>query len=109
MLSNSGERWLISITDMPEPCQSSSSSRMRSSTESGRALGPALKLWTRFTAVAAKRDDTIRILSCVRVASHGWQHSERAAHRGEALQNNTQPSGETSGGNVTLTVANRQE
>src|SRR5947208_2534749 len=49
MLSNSGERWLISITDMPEPRQSSSSSRMRSSTESGSALGPALKLWTRWS------------------------------------------------------------
>jgi hypothetical protein len=52
MLSNSGERWLISITDMPEPRQSSSSCRTRSSTESGKALGPALKLKTRFVAGA---------------------------------------------------------
>src|ERR1700676_1811489 len=49
MPSNSGERWLISITDMPLPRQSSSSSRMRSSTGKGSAAGPALKLCTRFT------------------------------------------------------------
>jgi hypothetical protein len=60
MLSNSGDLWLISITDMPEPRQSSNSSRMRSSTESGSALGPALKLKTRFTEVAeAVDEDTI--------------------------------------------------
>src|SRR5215471_11499929 len=59
MLSNSGERWLISITDMPEPRQSSSSSRMRSRTESGKALGPALKLWTRCREAAVALGDTI--------------------------------------------------
>jgi hypothetical protein len=60
MLSNSGERWLISITDMPEPRQSSNSSPTRSSTESGKALGPALKLNTRFADVAEALDtDTI--------------------------------------------------
>src|SRR5215813_10726269 len=58
MLSNSGERWLISITDIPEPRQSSSSSRMRSSTASGKAAGPALKLKTRFVAGAVTRADT---------------------------------------------------
>src|ERR1700676_3244121 len=42
-------RSLISITDMPLPCQSSNSSRMRSSTGSGSAPGPALKLCTLFT------------------------------------------------------------
>jgi hypothetical protein len=59
MLSNSGERWLISITDIPLPRQSSSSSRMRSSTGSGRAPGPALKLCTRLTA----RSEAIDVLT----------------------------------------------
>src|SRR5207244_2220385 len=40
-------RWLISITDMPDPCQSSISSAAWRSTGSGRAAGPALKLKTR--------------------------------------------------------------
>src|SRR5271170_1283532 len=53
MLSNSGERWLISITDMPLPRQSSNSSRMRSSTGSGKAPGPALKLKTRLELLSA--------------------------------------------------------
>ena len=44
---NSLPRWLISITDMPEPCQSSISSAAWRSTDSGRAAGPALKLNTR--------------------------------------------------------------
>src|SRR5260370_37704992 len=52
MLSNSGERWLISMTDMPLPRQSRSSSRMRSRTGRGSAPGPALKLWTRLAARA---------------------------------------------------------
>src|ERR1700737_3369909 len=50
-------RWLISITDMPLPCQSSNSSRMRSSTGSGSAPGPALKLCTRFTPRPATVDE----------------------------------------------------
>ncbi len=37
-------RWLISITDMPSPCQSSISSAAWRSTGSGSAAGPALKL-----------------------------------------------------------------
>src|SRR5216683_4921874 len=52
MPSNSGERWLISMTDMPVPRQSSSSSRMRSSTGMGRAAGPALKLKARLMLCA---------------------------------------------------------
>ena len=44
MLMNSLPRWLISITDMPEPCQSSISSAAWRSTGSGKAAGPALKL-----------------------------------------------------------------
>ncbi len=40
-------RWLISITDMPLPCQSSISSAACRSTGSGSAAGPALKLKTR--------------------------------------------------------------
>ena len=44
---NSLPRWLISITDMPEPCQSSISSAAWRSTGSGSAAGPALKLKTR--------------------------------------------------------------
>ena len=44
---NSLPRWLISITDMPEPCQSSISSAAWRSTGSGSVAGPALKLKTR--------------------------------------------------------------
>src|SRR6266568_3279979 len=44
---NSLPRWLISITDMPEPCQSSISAAACASTSSGRTAGPALKLKTR--------------------------------------------------------------
>src|SRR5262245_48327565 len=44
---NSWPRWLISITDMPEPCQSSISEAACSRTSSGRTAGPALKLKTR--------------------------------------------------------------
>src|SRR5450631_3380993 len=46
---NSGPRWLISITPMPEPCQSSISAAAWRSTGSGRAAGPAEKLNTRAT------------------------------------------------------------
>src|SRR5229473_8571033 len=52
MLSNSGDRWLISMTDMPLPRQSSSSSRIRSKTGRGKAAGPALKLKTRLVVGA---------------------------------------------------------
>src|SRR4051812_36714689 len=48
---NSLPRWLISITDMPEPCQSSISAAACDSTSSGRAAGPALKLKTLFTGL----------------------------------------------------------
>src|SRR4051812_15330003 len=41
---NSLPRWLISITDSPEPCQSSISAAACASTSSGRTAGPALKL-----------------------------------------------------------------
>src|SRR6056297_3878532 len=44
---NAAPRWLSSITDMPVPAKSVSSSRARSSTARGSAAGPALKLWTR--------------------------------------------------------------
>ena len=44
---NSLPRWLISITDMPLPCQSSISSAAWRSTGSGSTAGPALKLMTR--------------------------------------------------------------
>src|SRR5438067_1456186 len=46
---NSLPRWLISITDMPEPCQSSISAAACDSTSSGSAAGPALKLNTLLT------------------------------------------------------------
>src|SRR3989442_907125 len=48
---NSLPRWLISITDMPEPCQSSISEAACASTSSGRTAGPALKLKTRVTGL----------------------------------------------------------
>src|SRR5262245_1195919 len=41
---NSGPRWLISITDMPVPRQSSISSPARARTSAGSMAGPALKL-----------------------------------------------------------------
>src|SRR5258706_5665402 len=41
---NSLPRWLISITHMPLPRQSSISSPARARTSSGRTAGPALKL-----------------------------------------------------------------
>src|SRR5712691_7703270 len=48
---NSLPRWLISITDIPEPCQSSISAAACASTSSGRTAGPALKLNTRVTGL----------------------------------------------------------
>src|SRR5213592_1869076 len=48
---NSLPRWLISITDMPDPCQSSISEAAFSSTSSGRTAGPALKLKTRVSGL----------------------------------------------------------
>ena len=51
---NSGPRWLISITDMPEPCQSSISSAAWRNTGSGRVAGPGLKLKTRVMRVSVK-------------------------------------------------------
>src|SRR5690606_1487148 len=44
MAMNSLPRWLISMTDMPVPCQSRSSSAARASTSAGSIAGPALKL-----------------------------------------------------------------
>src|SRR3954467_9023376 len=44
---NSSPRWLISMTDMPLPCQSSISCAAFASTGSGSTAGPALKLNTR--------------------------------------------------------------
>src|SRR5258708_3488528 len=48
---NSLPRWLISITDMPDPCQSSISPAACASTSSGRTAGPALKLKTRVSGL----------------------------------------------------------
>src|SRR5215208_575101 len=45
--SNSFERWLISITDIPVPLKSINSACAFSSTSSGRTPGPGLKLKTR--------------------------------------------------------------
>jgi len=47
MEMNSLPRWLISITDMPLPRQSSISSAAWRRTASGRVAGPGLKLKTR--------------------------------------------------------------
>ena len=52
---NSLPRWLISITDMPLPCQSSISSAHRRSTGSGRTAGPGLKLKGRVMATIIER------------------------------------------------------
>src|SRR5258706_15837326 len=54
--SNSFERWLISMTDIPVPLKSSNSACACSSTSRGRVPGPGLKLNTRFV---------MRILPCV--------------------------------------------
>src|SRR5581483_4890219 len=53
MVMNSLPRWLISITDMPLPRQSSISSCARASTCSGSIAGPALKLYTRIASCLA--------------------------------------------------------
>src|ERR1700756_2674054 len=104
MLSNSGERWLISITDMPEPRQSSNSSRMRSSTESGNALGPALKLKTRFTEIAeAVDEDTIWNPLC----DDSMAPADENARTSAALQNIT--AGVITERSIALTDANEQE
>src|SRR5580700_6033211 len=44
-------RWLISMTDVPPPCQSSNSSRACSRTSSGSTAGPGEKLKTRTTEI----------------------------------------------------------
>src|SRR5204863_4309598 len=48
---NSLPRWLISITDMPEPCQSSISEAACASTSSGSTAGPVLKLKIRVSGL----------------------------------------------------------
>src|SRR5256885_15790748 len=48
-------RWLTSITDMPQPCQSVSSSRTCSRTSTGSVAGPAAKLNTRTSLVLCGR------------------------------------------------------
>ena len=53
---NSLPRWLISITDMPLPCQSSISAAAWRITGSGRTAGPALKLMTRDMASSRRRE-----------------------------------------------------
>src|SRR3954463_16460231 len=52
---NSLPRWLISVTDMPVPCQSSISSAARRRTGSGRTAGPGLKLKGRVMARLSSR------------------------------------------------------
>src|SRR5688572_13207458 len=54
MPMNSLPRWLISITHMPEPCQSSISSPARARTSSGSTAGPALKLKMRAMSVQCR-------------------------------------------------------
>ena len=53
MLSNSLERWLISITDMPQPCQLNMSACACCSTSIGSMAGPAEKLKMRSLLAAA--------------------------------------------------------
>src|SRR5438270_6771097 len=59
---NSLPRWLISITDMPDPCQSSISEAAFSSTSSGRTAGPALKLNTRVAGLLPIRLPVLLVL-----------------------------------------------
>src|SRR6516225_9163177 len=47
-------RWLTSMTEVPLPCQSSSSSRTCSSTSTGSVAGPAAKLNTRTSSIALR-------------------------------------------------------
>src|SRR5674476_917325 len=51
MMPNSGPRWLISITLMPLPCQSSISLAASDKTSSGSVAGPAAKLNGRFIMI----------------------------------------------------------
>src|SRR5260221_2401221 len=57
---NSLPRWLISITDMPEPCQASISEAACARTSSGRTAGPALKLKPRVTGRRTRRSTSER-------------------------------------------------
>src|SRR5688500_6929002 len=66
---NSLPRWLISITDMPDPCQSSISSAAWRSTGSGSAAGPALKLNTRVIGEFFVAKGATRIQNSVQVES----------------------------------------
>src|SRR5262252_3994512 len=57
MPMNSLPRWLISITDMPLPCQSSISAAAVRNTGSGRTAGPGLKLKTRINVPLVVRNN----------------------------------------------------
>src|SRR6185369_1938346 len=61
---NSLPRWLISITDMPLPCQSSISAAALRSTASGSTAGPALKLNTRIENSGKNQRGRARIVTC---------------------------------------------
>src|SRR3954471_15656371 len=77
---NSLPRWLISITDMPEPCQSSISSAAWRSTGSGSAAGPALKLKTRVIAVVGSVASESAIIVLARPAYRARRESEKGRH-----------------------------
>src|SRR5437879_3954413 len=70
---NSFPRWLISITDMPEPCQSSISAAACASTSSGRTAGPALKLKTRVAGLLPIRLPVPFVLFLLRDALHSGE------------------------------------
>src|SRR5215469_4866968 len=58
-------RWLTSMTELPLPCQSSSSSRTCSRTSTGSVAGPEAKLYTRTgayrLALRGRRSDIRRL------------------------------------------------
>src|SRR5437660_5984833 len=79
MLMNSLPRWLISITDMPLPCQSSISAAACCRTTSGSTAGPALKLTTRMKKFRCSGEmDTP-------AASDACAPRDRASIRGDRL------------------------
>src|SRR3990167_10550473 len=78
MEMNSLPRWLISITDMPLPCQSSISSAALRSTGSGRVEGPGLKLKARVMGFSLLAGDGKRGAPAFAPKLHSIQERRKA-------------------------------
>src|SRR5512139_3031800 len=85
---NSLPRWLISITDMPLPRQSSISSRACTRTSSGSTAGPALKLYTRDISLSRiSRKSFVRRVALAQLLRGlvGGRFVAAVAERGDAV------------------------